>query len=238
MRKHPNRLLLCLTAIFILVFHSSAAWCEELVGQPTIHLANGNSYSTGKAFAIRWFKGRTLLLMPLHGFGPAGGLDYYITPTRISSAVREIEVRDLTDSHTLVRVSKSLLTTGNPVEKNTGDVSEDLTAFEIQGSNSLHVFNLSPRLPAVGTRVRIATQERGSRSGVQYFDGVIQGAAKTGLVIRMNEHFQPGASSGAPVIDDKNQLIGMMVGHQTDELMMASPVNSIYARLHTALGSK
>lgn len=238
MRSRYSLIHSCLTAATLLLFLSGAARCEDLVGQPLVHLANGNSYTAGKAFAIRWFSGRTLLLLPLHVFGPAGGLDYYISPTQISSQVREVEVRDLTDRNTLVRVSKSLLTTGSPVERASGDVSEDLSAFEIQGNSSLHVFNLSPRLPSVGTKVRIASQERGSTSGVQYFDGVINQSANTGLVIKMNGNFQPGASSGAPVIDERNQLVGMMVGHQTDDLIVASPVNSIYARLYKALGAK
>ncbi|MBX9693304.1 MAG: hypothetical protein K2Z81_13030 [Cyanobacteria bacterium] len=208
-----------------------------MVGQPVVHLANGDSYSAGKAFAIRWFRGRTILVSPLHLLGPAGGLEHYIEPTRISAEVREIEVRDLFDRSTLVRVNKSLLTTGIPVEKGTGDVSTDLMAFEIQGSCSLHVFNLSATLPAVGTRVHLATCERGS-SGVRYFKGVITKSSNTGLVIKMNEDLQPGASSGAPVIDDKNQLVAMMVGHQTNELIVAVPVNRIYERLYKVLGGK
>ena len=215
-----------------------AAGGAPKLGQPVIHLFDGTECQAGKAFAVAWFAGRKLLVSPLHLLGPAGGLSAYIEPAEIPTKLRELEVLDPSSGRKLLSVSKSLLKTGIPVEKGRGDVSEDLMAFEIEGNCPLHVFALSNKLPSVGLHVKVISRERESNSGVREFRGVVSQSSNTGLVVRMDDFFETGASSGAPVVDDRDNLVGMMVGHQSDELIVAIPVNRIYGRIFKEIGAK
>ncbi|MBS1988952.1 MAG: hypothetical protein JSS83_00465 [Cyanobacteria bacterium SZAS LIN-3] len=209
------------------------------VGVPRFHLRDGTTHCAGRAFAIQWFKGRKLLLAPLHLLGPGAGLPRYIEPQDVNREVTSIDVLDLTGTSVVTTASKALLKTGVPVEKARGDLGGDLMAFELPNNTNLPLLALSATLVPVGTRVWVLSKEMQARSReVDRYPGTVVRSFNSGVTIQMDGSLTALASSGAPVVNAKNEVVCMMVGKQdlTRTVVMGIPSTIIYARLYREIG--
>jgi len=209
------------------------------VGVPKFHMRDGNTQCAGRAFAIQWFKGRKLLLMPLHLLGPGAGYPVYIEPQNVNREVTSLEVMDLTLGSVVTTASNSLLKTGVPVEKAQGDLSGDLMAFELPQHTNMPLLALCPTLVPIGTKVWVLSKEMNATSReVDRYPGTVIKAYPSGVTIQMDGSLKALSSSGAPVVNAKNEVVCMMVGKQdlTRTVVMGIPSTSIYARLYREIG--
>ncbi len=223
----------------IIVSGISPAFAVDQFGWPRFNLSDGQEHCAGKAFAVRWYRNRTLLLMPLHVLSPEAGYSHYVAPEDVSKAVRSLDVLDLKGQSVLASSSKSLLKTGCTVGRGTGDLSGDLMAFELSSSSRLTPFNMLGTLAPVGTKVWVLSKEKESSSfSPDRYSGTISRSSPTGLVLQMDAPVKALSSSGAPVVNAKNELVGMMVGKQDDERMviMAIPSSSLIRRIYNEIG--
>jgi|GEM_PF-509605 len=209
------------------------------VGVARFHMRDGATFCSGRAFAIQWFKGRKLLLMPLHLLGPEGGYATYVEPQNVNKEVTSLEVMDLTLQSPVTTASNSLLKTGVPVEKARGDLSGDLMAFELPHHTNLPLLALCPTLVPVGTKVWVLSKENpAANREVDRYPGTVVKAYPSGVTIQMDSTLKALASSGAPVVNAKNEVVCMMVGKQDQgrTVVMGIPSTSIYARLYREIG--
>lgn len=229
-------LALLLTAV-ALTFTTPALSIEEL-GWPEFHMTNGDVHCAGKAFAVRWYRGRTLLLMPLHLLSPEANYSHYVNPQDVPRELSSLQVLDLRNRQSLLTAGKCLLKTGATVGQNTGDLSADLMAFDVPTASRLTPFNIFYGQAAVGTRVTVISSLQGSREQPTRYTGVVASSKPKGLVINMDAPITALSSSGAPVVNSKNELVGMMVGKRDDErkVIMAIPSSSLISRLLAEIG--
>ncbi|HEY9760701.1 MAG TPA: hypothetical protein V6C97_36430 [Oculatellaceae cyanobacterium] len=207
-------------------------------GCPLFHFKDGTTHCCGKAFAIAWFQNRKILVMPLHLLGPGGGYPTYISPQDVPDVVQSVDVLGLGTQRILETAKTGLLRTGVPTEKSRGNLSEDLMAFELPSNCRLHLYPLVPNMVAVGSKVWILTKiERGNSDTPDRFSGTVIRAVSTGLTIKMDSPLVALSSSGSPVVNGQNQLVGMMVGKQDVQrtLITAIPSPMLYAKLYREL---
>src|SRR5271170_4137496 len=89
---------------------------ESPVGVPVFIFHDGSDHYSGKAFIINWYKGKKLLLCPLHLLGPAGGYSHYVAPESVATVVAQVDVLDLQRQEIVATAVHGLLRKGKPVE--------------------------------------------------------------------------------------------------------------------------
>jgi hypothetical protein len=212
---------------------------QSPVGIPFFHLADGNTHSAGKAFGIQWFHNRKLLLMPLHLLGPTGGYPTYILPQNIPEAVTAVDVMSLSEDRVIDTAKPGLLRRGSPVEKNSGNLTDDLMAFELPYNCSLTLLPLCPTLVPVGTKVWVLSKVKpASDNAPDRFSGKVIDASPTGVNVALDSPLTALASSGAPIVNAQNQLVAMLVGTDGGDrkFISGAPSTSIYIRLCREIG--
>lgn len=220
-------------------FTASQARASDQLGWPSLNLTNGQKHCAGKAFAVRWYKNRTLLVLPLHILSPEAGYSHYVDARDVSKEVRSIDVLDLQMQSVLASSTKPLLKTGCTVGQARGDLSGDVMAFELSSGSRLTPFNMLGTLAPVGTKIWILSKEQ-DKSGLapDRYPGTVVASSQTGLVMQMDTPVRALSSSGSPVVNAKNELVGMMVGKQDDSRMviMAIPSSSLIRRIFNEIG--
>ena len=226
-------------ALFAPTVGCSAALAADEVGWPRFKMANGEQQTAGKAFAVTWYRKRTLLIMPLHLLSPEAGYSHYVRPQDVSREVSSVDVMDLQNQSVLASSRQSLLKSGSTVGQGGGDLSSDLMAFELTSSCRLKPFQFYGGLAPRGTRVWVLSKEINTPGyEADRYAGTVSSANPSGLVIDMDGPVSALSSSGAPVINSKNELVGMMVGTGDDQrkVIMAIPSTSLLRRLYTEIG--
>ncbi len=209
------------------------------VGVPRFNFTDGTSHTAGKAFAVAWFKGRRLLLAPYHCLGPAGGYSSYIDPKVLPEKIKSVDVMNLQGSSVVATAGRELLRWACPVEHANGDLSGDMLAFELPARTSLPVLAMSAELVPAKTKVWVLTRgDRSSSLSADRYSGVVESCYRTALVVKMDQTVDAMASSGSPVVNDKGQLVGMMVGVMDDgrKTVCCIPSQTIYRRLLDEVG--
>jgi hypothetical protein len=204
------------------------------VGVPRFHLSDGSTTCAGKAFAIQWFHGKTLLICPLHLLGPGAGYPTYIEAKDVPEKVSSIDVLDFTGKSVVATAQHGLLRTGWPVEKARGDITGDMMAFELQSGSRLPILALAPDLVPVGTKVWVLSKNMPANSQeIERFPGVVTRSFNTGVTVALEGKLTALGSSGSPVVNAKNEVVCMMVGKESQErtIIMGIPSNVLYARL-------
>ncbi len=230
-----------LAFLLLLALSQSArtAFADNEVGWPRFNMANGETHCAGKAFAVRWYRNRTLLLLPLHILSPEGGYTHYVEPQDVAREVSSLDVLDLQQRAVLATSKQPLLKTGSTVGQNTGNLSDDLMAFELTNASRLKPFQFFNGLAPKGTRVVILSKYSESTSlEPERYKGTVVSAAPSGMVINMDSPMRALSSSGAPVVNAKNELVGMMVGTGDDARMVISaiPSSSLISRIFNEIG--
>ncbi len=210
----------------------------DQVGLPEFQMANGEKNCSGKAFAVRWYRGRTLLLMPLHLLAPEGGLSHYVKPADIATEVSKLQVYDFQMRSVLAVAGKPVLKSGASTAQASGSMGNDLMAFELPASSRLTPFDLFFGLAPRGTQVTILSKAGDSSVQPTSYRGTVTTSARSGLIIQLNYPLTAVSSSGAPVLDAQNKVVGMVVGMGDDErkIVVAVPSSTMISRIYADTG--
>lgn len=210
----------------------------DQVGLPEFQMSNGEKLCPGKAFAVRWYRGRTLLLMPLHLLAPESGLSHYVKPADIASEVSKLQVYDFQMRSVLAVAGQPVLKSGASTAVATGSMGDDLMAFELPSSSRLTPFDLFFGLAPRGTRVTILSKAGDSSVQPTGYSGTVTMSSRSGLIIKLNYPLTALASSGAPVVDAQNKVVGMVVGMGDDErkTVVAIPSSTMISRIYADTG--
>ncbi len=237
-RKHKYGAFLAVLLLALQSTANQAALAIDQVGLSEFQLSNGDTFTSGKSFAVRWYKGKSLLLMPLHIFSPDGGFSRYLKPSEINSEVTKLQVYDLSKRSVLAVAGRSLLKSGGTTQYATGSMAGDLLAFELPSSSRLTPFDMLFGLAPAGTKVTILSQANATSSQVTSYRGTISFSGRTSMVIKLNYPLTALSSSGAPIIDAQNKLVGMLVGTQDDArtVVVGLPSSTMISRIYADIG--
>ncbi len=191
---------------------------------------NGQSLGTaGKGFALK-VGGRDILITTAHGiceiYGPTA------EPSTSLDKIGSVVLRNFAE--------KEIATAGKCLSVGTRDAgyATDLLAFELPPGVQMQSMYLSPSLPAKGMRVWVLSKEGANFStnpAVDKYPGTVESATNSALNVRLDRALTAYHSSGSPVIDSKNQVVGMLCGISDDRKNIGcSPCLAIWQRLGIA----
>lgn len=206
---------------FVSFFSPFCSWAQSggygVVGVPRFVFNDGTTLVVGKVFVVAWSGARTFAVTVLHLLGPEGGYTHYVPAAEVGHQVNSVEILDLQGGSVMATARKAVLRSGVPVELNGGDPGDDLVAFECTNAGRMAKLTLSRQACPVGARVWLYT--KADMSGSQACDrymGVVQNSDAETITIKLQRPLDATSSSGSPVLNDKNELVGMMVGRQDD----------------------
>ncbi len=234
--KHLMALILGVTAFAL---PACAQYGGIPVGIPKFVFKDGQTHMAGKAFGVNWFKGRKLLIAPYHLLGPAGGFGHYVDPRNLPTEITAVNVMDLQRRQVVATAGHALTSWACPVERSNGDLGGDLMAFELPGRCNLPVLTIAPPLLPAKTKVWVLTKTNNSTgTTADRYAGEVTSCYRTAMVLKMDQVVDAAASSGSPVVNDKGQMVGMMVGTMDDARRNVAciPAQNIYERLLKEVG--
>ena len=208
---------------------------DSPVGVPRFLLRDGTNIEAGKAFGISWLNRRKLLLCPIHLLGPCGGYDVQIQGREVPDKIASVEVLDPQSENVIAKASRGVLRTG---DTETNNAADDLTAFELESNNRMPLLSLCLSVEPVGARVWVFSKDSGGNNlQADRFPGKIRELANGKIVVDMDRKLTATGSSDAPILNAKNEVVGMMTHTVGDNRMAFSGVSSagIYARLYREL---
>ena len=189
--------------------------------------ASGQSIGTGgKAFAAR-VGGRTVLITTAHGLTELMGNSDARTLFR--GRAQSIDLQD-TAGRELANAGRCILQ-----DVPGGYYTSDLLVFELPSGGGLDTYTMASTLPAPGSKVWVISKEGhnfGSSSGGDKFAGTVTSASPEGIMVRMDAPLTAYHSSGSPVVDDRGNVVGMLVGTANGRQTVGlNPSASILQRL-------
>lgn len=210
------------------------------VAVPAFYYKNGMLFFGAKCCVVRW-GGRAVLLAPLHTFCQVD------TSGRIISCAKQSEINDRIDHAELVDFSyrqkvddlgKSLLKQDIPYGSRSASMPGDMVAFDISANSHMRMFNLSATIAPVGTPVWVLSHDlRSAATGIDRYAGVVSQSSPISLAVKLTQD-APEGSSGSPIIDSRNELVGMLVevavGNR--KLVFAIPCTAMTSRLSQEIG--
>ncbi|MCC6979067.1 MAG: trypsin-like peptidase domain-containing protein [Candidatus Melainabacteria bacterium] len=181
----------------------------------------------GKGFAVR-IAGRDYFLTTAHGMCEGMGG----TPQSVLEQIGSPSLRSFTRED-LGTAGRSLL-----VGSIDGRLDSDVMVFEISYSVRLQPLSIAPTLPAVGTRVWVLSKDGenfSNNSSVDKFAGTVSTSSMSGIFVKLDGPLTALHSSGSPVVDAKNQVVGMVCGTGAERKSVGcNPALAIYQRLYAA----
>lgn len=209
------------------------------VGTPRFHFKDGTTHMAGKCFGVQWFRNRNILIAPLHLLGPGGKRKSGLSQAQLNGAVASIDVMDLTGTRVIEVAKHSLLRNNLPSNHMGENEPGDMMAFELPARCHLPVLGLSTEPPRPPDRVSILTYDFNPRNKEQWrCNGTIFQATPQFIVVKMDQPLPALSSNGAPIVNQSNQLVGMMTAPQDAQRTMITgiPATGIYNRLLNEVG--
>jgi hypothetical protein len=230
--------LLSLAAVSLATLAQAPPAGPALVGTPRFWLKGGKNHTSGKCFGVQWFRGRKLLIAPLHLLGPTANYKTQITQGELNSKVDHVDVLDLSGSRVVDVARHSVLRKNLPVNSNSEEEPGDLMAFELQPRSRFPVLGFAPAVPIPPTRVAVLTYELGRSNQVARQTGSISEAGANLFIVQLDAPLVSRNSDGAPVVDQNNRLVGMILGPRDAARthLTAMPCTSIMSRLTSEFG--
>jgi hypothetical protein len=188
---------------------------DKFVLKPTINLQN-SALHAGTAFAAK-IEGekQPVIVTAIHIFGPAGGLKKDIPSTNLPKAVKNIELTDVFNGNNCGTVSNVL----SIPNANYKYYKNDVAAFLSGKNTNVSPLKISSKIPNVGDNVWLAagfTSEDNSKKQKLYRATVVESSDSILSYEYENNKLTLQATSGAPILNEKGEIVGINLGHKQD----------------------
>ncbi len=207
---------------------------KRVAHRPVFVMANQKSFSAGTAWAGRTRVGaQPHLFTALHLFGPDGGLDKQIVPAKMGQSVRSVLLLPFGVRRPSTVADKPLLRTGQPMGEGEGlDASGDIAVFRLPPKAPVNALTLAQKDAGMGEWVWLVGDEVDHQPEQQRLwpAQVIMNSPKA-LMMRFEKPVRLQAFSGAPVINAKSEVVGMLIGGTPNGGGIVNPVSSMRKRL-------
>ncbi len=205
---------------------------EPIIGnrvafRPDISQKSGEKFSAGTCFVTQTGPdSQPIMITALHIFGPDGGLPEHIASEDLSTKIGLIYLKPLDDAETSVGfASESLVSTGYPWELD--DVSGDLAVFKLfQGKENIDILYLAKANPKSGDNVWIVGDKFNSYTNKQrLWPAIVIQVTPRYIALELLKDLDISGFSGAPVINCKKEIVGMLTSIQSGLVYIVSVAN-------------
>ncbi|MGV3721381.1 MAG: hypothetical protein ACO1SX_10780 [Actinomycetota bacterium] len=200
--------------------------------RPVFLKRGGGSYSAGTAVAVRLKPGAApIVLTAQHLFGPMGGLDAAVPPGKLDQKIAAVALVPFGGSKPVATAKGSLRKAGEFPDEELDDVSGDVAAFKLAPKARVNALELAPANPGIGEWIWLVGDVVDHEPQKQrLFPGRVIIAADKKTLVTFKDHFKLQACSGAPLINAKKQVVGLLIGGMEGGGII-NPAGSIRKRL-------
>ena len=200
---------------------------DHVAVRPVVKVKTGEEFRAGTAVLARVKAGDPLMLFTaLHIFGPDGGLPKLIPSERLDEAVAKVTAESLDGKTVVGAFAGSRIKTGYPMSA-VQDCSGDVAAFAVEGECAAKGVLLSMVENKVGDPLWLVGDVAANPAPSQKrWRMTVTAVTPLGLVLSTRERFNLKAFSGAPLINARGTLSGLLIGSDEQEI---GPKTKIYA---------
>jgi hypothetical protein len=200
--------------------------------RPTFLVRGGKPYGAGTAVAVRVQPSAApILITAQHLFGPAGGMEPPIAPPDLDKKIAGVLLTPMAGGKPVAMARGSLRKSGAFPGEGLEDVSGDVAAFKLSPKSRVNALDLAPGNPAMGEWVWLVGDVFDHEPQTQrLFPARVILVSDKKTLIKFDKSFELRAFSGAPLINGKKQVVGLLIGG-TSELGIINPAGSIRKRL-------
>lgn len=182
--------------------------------RPTIVLRAGGENDAGTAVAVRIAPGKEpILLTALHLFGPDGGLDRRYAPAELEKLVKEIQLKPFGGNTVVARTRGVLRKKGPMLVEGESRIQFDLAVFSLTPKPKVTVLPLAEKDPKMGEWVWLVGDEFKSQPQRQrLFPAQVGIVNLNGGWLRLKTPVELSGFSGAPVVNGKGEVVGILIG--------------------------
>lgn len=201
--------------------------------RPTFILNGREPLQAGTAVLARTRPGaQPVMLTALHLLGEAGGLEEEVSPAKIDAVVREVRLRPIQGGAPVALARGGVRKTGAALSGENTDVSQDLAAFRVTRNAGATVLDLATSNPRMGEWVWLVGDEISHKPQTQrLFPARVTIVTDQVGVLNFERAFELQAFSGAPLVNAKKQVVGLLIGGDGDRTGTFNPVAGIRKRL-------
>jgi S1-C subfamily serine protease len=212
--------------------------------RPTVESVEGR-LQAGTAFIIRlsdrgtpylitahhiFGPGTPYLITAHHIFGPLGGFSREYRPSELPGLIQRVLAESVDDPTASARAAGPLVLDAHPVRGQ--EASSDVAAIPIEDVNKAGILRLARACPAAGETVWLLAEVWGGAPRTQRLhSATVLSAGRDALLFTYdNTRLDLRATSGAPIIDSRGEVVGINVNVELrpDALVgIAVPVESI-----------
>ncbi|MDW8365340.1 MAG: DUF4190 domain-containing protein [Abditibacteriales bacterium] len=212
----------------------------NFVVRPTFTLKDGRRVEAGTAFGATMDGGEPVLLSALHLLGQAGGLDKQIPAEQVPDVVTAVTLFNMDRSQRVGVAGKGLLREGFPIGEGPteSDCRGDIVAFQLSKQSRIGVAPLAKENPPFLSRVWVVGKEF-SKAGAaaDLLPGLVWMPTHKNIVVVMQTPFDLSGFSGAPAVNEKGAIVGMVVGGSSGRdgrpIVLLNPVADVRKQLES-----
>lgn len=200
--------------------------------RPMFMVKGGKPYAAGTAVAVRLQPtAKPILITAQHLFGPDGGMEPAIAPPDLDKKINGVLLAPIAGDRPVAMAKGSLRKTGTFPEGGASDVSGDVAAFHLSPKSRVNALDLAPGNPAMGDWVWLVGDIYDHEPQTQrLFPGKVLMVSDQKTLIKFESPFELRAFSGAPLINGKKQVVGLLIAGNSG-LGIINPAGSIRKRL-------
>lgn len=213
---------------------------DRFVFRPEFQTTNG-PVQAGTAFAILLPNlSRPVLLTAIHLLGPAGGLAQAIPAAEVPRAVTQVSLEDCFDSSPLETFDARAILIPDAAPLGSASKAGDLVAFWLPMDAAVHPARLARTNPKAGTKVWLAASlVEGAPPSQRLHAATVRGIDEEGNIVYLfdNVRLSIRATSGAPVLDSKGEVVAVNLGGYEENGMkfgLGNPIDRFRPHLESA----
>ncbi|MEO8501510.1 MAG: trypsin-like peptidase domain-containing protein [Vicinamibacteria bacterium] len=201
------------------------------VFRPTFTTSEG-THSAGTAFLVKWSEGRHVLLTAHHVFGREGGMGRDFESWELPKLFVSLEAQSIDDAHIELRTNQIVHIVGAKALSPT-----DLAAFLIADPGKAGALSFAAESPIPGARIHLLGALI-NRRGRMWPARVMRVTDEVIYYTFEDSTLNLNATSGAPLLDERGQVVGMNVGVGRlggVDVFLGLPASAIHTMLSSAL---
>ncbi|WP_010249918.1 trypsin-like peptidase domain-containing protein [Acetivibrio cellulolyticus] len=219
-----KKLLIVISVSSLLIFSGCTGNTQEMAVEPVLldntilrpdFYLHGTDFEAGTAFAVEIpEKNASMVLTALHLFGPDGGLEEEIPSSELADNIQKVT---FSDAFTGEACGECVEVLSIPDAEVSSGVDKDIAAFYYGDDMKVPKLKISSKLPKKGETIWLAASVMTAPEDKKLHKATVRSASKKMLTFEYeDEGIMITATSGAPILNSKGEVVGINIGGYED----------------------